>query len=93
MLGARLDGLGGSVATLLRRPVPAEVRQSFRASFIGWEHTSLYLQVSGCPGPECWGDRVQRIFFKIEEAGGIEQVHHVPASARFKGQSLAPHAR
>jgi len=80
----------GGVKVVFKEQVPLEVRNAFNAHFVGWKDDAIYLQLSGCPKAECWGDFVNRIFYLVKESGVVGEVGHVPESAKFKGQSLAP---
>jgi hypothetical protein len=85
-----LAPLSGGVRVVFRELVPLEVRNAFSADLVGWKDAAIYLQLSGCPKAECWGDFVNRIFYLVEESGSVEKVDRVPEAAKFKGQSLAP---
>jgi hypothetical protein len=85
-----LAPLSGGVRVVFNEQVPLEVKNAFSADFVGWKDDSIYLQLSGCPGAECWGEFVNRISYVVKESGTVEEVDRVPEVAKFKGQSLAP---
>jgi len=85
-----LSPLNGGVRELHVQHVPREVQNAFSAGFIGWENESIYFQLSGCPGVECWGKHVRYLLYQANESGEFAQVTRIPESAKFKGQSLAP---
>jgi hypothetical protein len=85
-----LAPLSGEARVVFNQQVPLEVKNAFNAQFVGWKDDSIYLQLSGCLGAECWGELVNRISYVVKESGTAEEVDHVPQGAKFKGQSLAP---
>lgn len=81
----------GSVREIFnQQQVPREVQHAFRAGFLGWEDDSIFLQLSGCPENECWGEYVNHIYYRIKESGEATQVGQIPSAVKFKGQSQAP---
>jgi hypothetical protein len=84
-----LAPLSGGVRVVFNEQVPLEVKNAFSADLVGWKNDSIYLQLSGCPEAECWGEFVNRISYLVKESGTVEEVDHVPDVAKFKGQSLA----
>lgn len=85
-----LNPMSGAIREVFHHRVPNDVKNAFSASFAGWEEESVFLQLSGCSGAECWGKYVNYIFYRLNESGGAVQVDHIPDSAKFKGESLSP---
>jgi len=44
---------------IARIPAPEQLKTSFSAHLTGWKGERLYIQLSGCPGVECYGDLLQ----------------------------------
>ena len=88
-----LAPMSGSAKEIFKQQVPRKVQHAFRAGFLGWERDSIFLQLSGCPENECWGEYVNHIYYRIKESGGARQVEQIPAAVKFKGQSQAPMPR
>jgi len=53
------------VVELARIEAPDQLKMGFGAWMTGWRDDSVFLQLSGCPGSECYGDLLRFHHFEL----------------------------
>ena len=74
------DADAQTVRRIARLPAPSEVRTAFGTTMLGWQGTTLYLVLTGCPGSECYGSLTRRLAYRVEENGTTERAQRVPTN-------------
>jgi hypothetical protein len=62
-----VDVSKNDVVEIARIKAPEQLKTSFDVHLAGWKGERVFVQISGCPGRECYGDLVQ---FRYFEMGG-----------------------
>lgn len=80
-----VDASTDEIVEIARLQAPEQLQSSFGVHLVGWKGARLYVQLSGCPGPECYGDL--RRFQHFELVPGEEPV---PIDARPESTDPVP---
>ncbi|MGM0569276.1 hypothetical protein [Marinobacter sp.] len=63
---------------IARIPVPEQLKKSFSAHLTGWKGDRVYIQLSGCPGAECYGDLLQFRHYELSTEAPPRRIESRP---------------
>jgi hypothetical protein len=73
-----VDASSDEIAEIARIPAPEPLNTGFSAHLTGWKGERVYIQLSGCPGAECYGDLIQFRHYELSARAAPRRIEARP---------------